>query len=524
MYAISMGRLRGDVLPKVASNDVSTETTWVKLIDQSKCIGCHACSVACKSENSVPLGVNRTYVKAVDVGIFPQVRRNFQVTRCNQCLNPPCVAICPTGAMFQRPDGIVDFDKSICIGCKACMAACPYDAIFINPDDHTAEKCNFCAHRIDVGLEPACVSVCPTEAILIGNIKNPADKVSAIIHREPVKVRRGEKSTRPKLFYKGAHEATLDPLAASRPKGDVFMWSQMNQDSHLINSGHDFGDKTNHSVHAKLAYDVSHSVPWGIRVSAYTWTKGIATGTTMGLCLAIVANKIPSGSHGSVLLAPLIALAALAITGLLLIADLKKPGRFIFLFTKARFESWLVRGGILLGIDGALTLAWLLQGEVGSSSAIKGIIGGLLFLASAMTATYTAFLFAQARARDLWQSPLRLPHLLVQSLLVGFAVLALVDGGQNEGFLLRTGAALVAIHLVLVLGEVTMAHPTSHAKAAVWTMTKGKFRLPFWIGMTLTALGVLAPIGGVALLVVAAIGVLGYEHAYIQAGQSVPLA
>ncbi len=404
------------------------------------------------------------------------------------------------------------------------MAACPYDAIFINPDDHTAEKCNFCAHRIDVGLEPACVSVCPTEAILIGNIKNPDDKVSAIIHREPVKVRRGEKSTRPKLFYKGAHEATLDPLAASRPRGDVFMWSQMNPDDHLINSGHNFGDNTNHSVHAKLAYDVSHSVPWGIRVSAYTWTKGIATGTTMGLCLAIVANKIPSGSNGSVLLAPLVALIALAITGLLLIADLKKPGRFIFLFTKARFESWLVRGGILLGLDGALTLAWLLQGEAGSSSAIRGVVGGLLFLASAMTATYTAFLFAQARARDLWQSPLRLPHLLVQSLLVGFAVLSLVDGGQNGGFLLRFGALLVVVHLVLVLGEVTMAHPTSHAKAAVWTMTRGKFRLPFWIGMALTALGVLAPIGGVALLVVAAIGVLGYEHAYIQAGQSVPLA
>ena len=69
-----------------------------------------------------------------------------------------------------------------------------------------------------------------------------------------------------------------------------------------------------------------------------------------------------------------------------------------------------------------------------------------------------------------------------------------------------------------------MAHPTSHAKAAVWTMTRGRFRLPFWFGMSLTALGLLAPLGGVSLLVVAAIGLLGYEHAYIQAGQSVPLA
>jgi Fe-S-cluster-containing dehydrogenase component len=105
--------------------------TWIKVLDQTKCIGCHACTTACKAENQVPLGVTRTYVKAVEVGTFPQVRRAFQVTRCNQCANPPCVAACPTGAMYQREDGIVDFNKAICIGCKACMAACPYDAIFI---------------------------------------------------------------------------------------------------------------------------------------------------------------------------------------------------------------------------------------------------------------------------------------------------------------------------------------------------------------------------------------------------------
>ena len=124
---------------------------WAKVIDHTRCIGCHACTTACKSENVVPIGVTRTYVKHVDVGVFPQVRRAHQVTRCNQCAHAPCVTACPTTAMFKRPDGIVDFDKSICIGCKACMAACPYDAIFINPEDHSAEKCNFCAHRIDVG-------------------------------------------------------------------------------------------------------------------------------------------------------------------------------------------------------------------------------------------------------------------------------------------------------------------------------------------------------------------------------------
>src|SRR6266536_5322342 len=119
---------------------------WLKVIDQTRCIGCHACTTVCKSENEVPLSVTRTYVKSVDAGTFPQARRAFQVTRCNQCEDAPCVTACPTSAMFTRPDGIVDFDKGACIGCKACMAACPYDAIFINPQDHSAEKCNFCAH------------------------------------------------------------------------------------------------------------------------------------------------------------------------------------------------------------------------------------------------------------------------------------------------------------------------------------------------------------------------------------------
>ena len=189
------------------SDAVAPAVRWAKVIDHTRCIGCHACSTACKSENEVPLSVHRTYVKYVDVGTFPEVRRAFQVTRCNQCASPPCVSICPTTAMFQRHDGIVDFDKDICIGCKACIAACPYDAIFINPEDNAAEKCNFCAHRIDMGLEPACVVVCPTEAILVGDMLDTTTKVASYVNRDSVQVRRPEKEAKPKLFYKGAHSA-----------------------------------------------------------------------------------------------------------------------------------------------------------------------------------------------------------------------------------------------------------------------------------------------------------------------------
>ncbi len=144
------------------------------VIDQTRCIGCHACTVACKEENRVPLGTSRTWVKYVEKGEFPNTRRHFAVLRCNHCDNAPCVTICPTVALYRRADGIVDFDRDRCIGCKSCMQACPYDALYIDPETQTAAKCHYCAHRVEVGLEPACVIVCPVRAILAGDLDDPA--------------------------------------------------------------------------------------------------------------------------------------------------------------------------------------------------------------------------------------------------------------------------------------------------------------------------------------------------------------
>ncbi|MGI8873544.1 MAG: 4Fe-4S dicluster domain-containing protein, partial [Egibacteraceae bacterium] len=262
-------------LPLYSGPSADAPPKFAKILDQSRCIGCHACTTACKSENDVPLSVSRTYVKSVDSGLFPEARRSFQVNRCNMCEDAPCVNACPTSAMFQREDGIVDFDKDSCIGCKACIAACPYDAIFINPEDHSAEKCNFCAHRLDVGLEPACVVVCPVEAIFVGDLNDPQSKVAQTVGREPVAVRRPEKETQPKVFYKGAHQSTLDPLAAELPPGGIFAWAQQApEDTHHINAGVPAGHGNTSQAAAILSYDVPHSVPWDWRVGLYTWTKG----------------------------------------------------------------------------------------------------------------------------------------------------------------------------------------------------------------------------------------------------------
>jgi Fe-S-cluster-containing dehydrogenase component/formate-dependent nitrite reductase membrane component NrfD len=483
---------------------------WGKVVDQSRCIGCHACTTACRSENEVPLSVTRTYVKSVDVGVYPTARRSFQVTRCNQCDDPPCVHACPTAAMHRRPDGIVDFDKSICIGCKACIAACPYDAIFINPVDHSAEKCNLCAHRLEVGLEPACVVVCPVEAILVGDLRDPTSRVAAYVDRDAVQVRRPEKATRPKLFYKGAHVATLEPLAAARPDGGLYASSEQPAGPGEIGAGRD--GPPGSIAAAIVSYDVSHRAPWDWRVGLYTWTKGLAAG------ISLAALALGAGAGGLVR-AALLSAAFLVLTGLVLIADLEHPRRFVLIFLRPQPRSWLVRGAAIIALYGVALAAQVSLGLAGLAAAVRWAAIAAAPLA-VLTAVYTAFLFGQARGRDLWQSPLLAPHLLVQALLLGAAVQTLL-GAAGAPWLLA-GAA--AAHLLLVAGEVSAAHPTAHARAAAHELTAGRHARWFWPGVALAALALAAPWLGPAAAVAALAGGLTHEHAYVQAGQSVPLA
>lgn len=495
--------------------------TWVKVLDQTRCIGCHACTTACKSENEVPLGVTRTYVKAVEVGVFPQARRAFQVTRCNQCEDAPCVAACPTSAMYRRPDGIVDFDKRICIGCKACIAACPYDAIFINPEDHSAEKCNFCAHRVDSGLEPACVVVCPTQAIMVGDINDPSSRVARLVNRQPVQVRRPEKGTRPKVFYRGAHQATLDPLAARRPPGGLFMWSQQPAGPHGVNSGHP--GRWNTSAEALLSYDVAHGAPWDWRVSLYTWTKGIAGGAFLAAVVLALAGQLSFTGAAYRLALPLLAGVFLALTGLILIWDLEHPLRFVYIFTKPQWRSWLVRGAAAITLYGLVLASQFLLGLAARPVAWLAVPGVPLAL---LATVYTAYLFAQAKARDLWQSPLLPPHMALQALLAGGATLAPLLAWLEPRALtadLWLVVAAAVLHLLLVAGETTLSHPTAHAHLAMWEMTRGRYARWFWLGNAAVAIAV----GALLLWPLALVGLLGlllHEHAYVQSGQSVPLA
>lgn len=211
--------------------------------------------------------------------------------------------------------------------------------------------------------------------------------------------------------------------------------------------------------------------------------------------------------------------------------DLEQPGRFFYIFTRPQWRSWLVKGAFLLAGYGAVLVLHLVLAVGGAPAGalrLLAVIGGPLAL---LAAVYTAYLFAQAKARDLWQNPLLPPHLAVQAALAGSCALlpaALVWEPRAAPALAILLAAGVAVHLLFVLGETTLTHATAHARLAQWEMIRGRFRRFFWCGIALALVAAAAPLAGasgaLAAAAAALTGLLAFEHAYVQAGQSVPLA
>jgi DMSO reductase iron-sulfur subunit len=140
------------------------------LFDVNKCTGCDACHVACSIENQLEPGVSWRRVHTFNPRHVPGVPSFHHSLACNHCVDPPCMKHCPALAYSKDPvTGAVTIDAEKCIGCKYCSWACPYDAPQFNRGTGTVEKCTFCTHRLDDGLEPACVALCPTGALQFGD-------------------------------------------------------------------------------------------------------------------------------------------------------------------------------------------------------------------------------------------------------------------------------------------------------------------------------------------------------------------
>ncbi len=542
------------------------------VINNDTCIGCHACSTACKSENSVPLGVQRTWVKSVESGVYPNVRRSFQVTRCNHCANPPCVRICPVTAMYQRHDGIVEFDPDVCIGCKACMQACPYDAIYVDPDTNSIAKCHYCAHRVEVGLEPACVVVCPEHAIMAGDLDDPDTEISRAVAANKVTVRRPEQGTAPKLFYIGGADVALHPTAAGRGQA-TFAWSDViaphGGDGHAgeppkrPTSGRKstsgtpirtpgaqglpaagpimIGDGRMAEQMVQVTWNAQHRVAWHWPVPAYLVTKAIATGIIMILGLGWILRGFPF-AEAAFLAGGLLSIVATIATTALLVYDLEHPLRFLRILLRPQMKSWLVRGAFLLVAFSTVTGMWWVI-EVAARLNLVPMIVAASVRAPAFwigvplavgAAVYTAFLFGQAEGRDLWQNGLLPFHLVVQAVMAGAGALLLLHWAWPiESFVVAVVRPVfitaVALDLLLLAGELLMPHASDSAARAAHEITHGRFRRRFWFAAI--GLGHVIPLlliwgtdpWSPALAGLAAVwNLYHYEYCFVMAPQEVP--
>jgi Fe-S-cluster-containing dehydrogenase component/formate-dependent nitrite reductase membrane component NrfD len=500
-------------------------------IDLRRCIGCHACTIACKAEHDIPIGVNRCWVKTVERGTFPDTRRFFFPVLCNQCDQAPCVRICPTNALFKRRDGIVDLNGDACIGCRACMQACPYDQLFIDPNTRTAEKCNFCANRVENRLLPACVSVCPTECRVFGDLDDPASPLARLVAAEPVAVRKPEKGTRPKIFYLAADESVIRPELAARPL--LFREGQVALRPVGAPAGHPGapGDP-------RVDYDVPHRKPWGLDLVVYLVAKGVAAGA---LFFSALFWWLGFREPLTVVAGPVVSLIGLGVTTVMLVADLERPERFYYLLTRPNWRSWLVKGAYVLMGHGALAAAWLAAAWSGAHGAAALLVGPILVV-STLAAIYTSFLFAQGLGRDLWQGPYSAVDLAAQAGAAGAAALIVIGTlvGAGPGLMTALTWSLfgsVAAHLALMGIEYGLApHPSVHYGLAAATITRGAYARLFWgvavaggglVPLLLAAAGAAGGAGAGAPAAAAVLALAGgavWDYIWIEAGQSVPLS
>lgn len=174
---------------------------YALVIDSKKCINCKACVVACRAEYNVPLTYSRPWLNEETRGTWPRLMAVSQPEQCHHCAHPACVRVCPTGASYQRADGIVVVNESDCVGCRYCMIACPYNARFFREDKGVVEKCDLCVKRLARGQLPACVETCPSKVRVFGDLNDPKSRLAELISGREYRLKKPEAGTGPQIYY-----------------------------------------------------------------------------------------------------------------------------------------------------------------------------------------------------------------------------------------------------------------------------------------------------------------------------------
>jgi formate-dependent nitrite reductase membrane component NrfD len=287
------------------------------------------------------------------------------------------------------------------------------------------------------------------------------------------------------------------------------------------------------ALQSRRVYDApDKGVLWGWEVSAYIWTKAISAGAYL---IAFLFMQLTQAPMRMKLAGAVISIVFLAITGVLLIKDLGRPERFIYTLLRPQWRSWLTRGSYIITLFGAILTAWLVAFYFQAFSVLP-LIEWLGVIPAILTAVYTAFLFAQAKGRDFWQSPVLGLHMLVHSFIAGAAAFLISDvffDWPTSFIASFTGIAflMLIISLLLLAFELWTTHATDDAHAVAKMITRGRFSRQFWLGMVLG--GHVLPLflmvsgtefGSVAAGMLMLIGMYIGEHIWVKAPQMIPLS
>src|ERR1019366_6805759 len=353
--------------------------------------------------------------------------------------------------------------------------------------------------------------------------------------REAFTVRKPEKGTIPKVFYIAAEESAIQPEIATRPfiykEGQVLLRPLGSPTADPSRPGD-----------PRVDYDVPHVKPWGLDMAFYLLTKGIGTGAMfLSALLWLIGVRTPL----TMVVGPAIGLVFVTLTAAILIVDLERPERFLFILFRPNWRSWMVWGAYFLTAHGAIATGWILAGWFGLNG-VLALLAIPAMIASILATSYTGFLFAQGLARDLWQGPHAAFDLLAQAIIEGAAAMLIalalappvrVGGHAAAALGLALGAAL-AVHLLILAIEQLTPSPTRHHELAARALSRGAFAPYFWGGaivgggvLPLALLGAASVVGtlqspalAVGISLLSLLGAFAWEYVWVEAGQSVPLS